>query len=364
MNSLQFPFTVFKGYEEQTKIKHLVFCDYIDKWIKILGKYSKINYIDGYGGKGAYEDKNGVIHYGSPILAAESIERNKNILNREVNLIIIDKNKKNLSNIKKIFDYKKINITPELSNKDFDQTINSILDNIQNSAPTFIFIDPYGFRIKIKTIERIMNIPKSEVFLNFMFQGVNRWLGIQKFENIFDELFGNPKWRDCISLKGSIREKCLVSLYRKELKKIAKFVFFYKLEFPEKKATYYYLIHLTNHVMGCIIMKSIFAKYNHGRLEYRGKRSNQTELFENSENKIFEAINYLKIKYKDKKINYQKILEDNIDNTDFLDSDFRNAIKKMENIDLVVNRIMPFNKNGKLRTSIKPEDIITFNNKC
>ena len=43
-------------YQEQTKRKHLVFEDYFDKWIKILGKYKSLNYIDCFGGLGAYND--------------------------------------------------------------------------------------------------------------------------------------------------------------------------------------------------------------------------------------------------------------------------------------------------------------------
>ncbi|MCK4735625.1 MAG: hypothetical protein KAT65_24435, partial [Methanophagales archaeon] len=64
----QLPFKTWP-YEEQTKMKHKVFSDYFDKWIKIVGSRSKLNYIDGFGGCGAYKDKNGEIYFGSPILA-------------------------------------------------------------------------------------------------------------------------------------------------------------------------------------------------------------------------------------------------------------------------------------------------------
>ena len=42
------------NYEPQTKMKHLIFEDYFDKFVKILGKYYNLNYIDGFGGCGAY----------------------------------------------------------------------------------------------------------------------------------------------------------------------------------------------------------------------------------------------------------------------------------------------------------------------
>ena len=49
------PFKTWE-YKEQTKIKHLVFADYFDRWVKILGKYNPLNYIDGFGGIGAYTE--------------------------------------------------------------------------------------------------------------------------------------------------------------------------------------------------------------------------------------------------------------------------------------------------------------------
>ena len=87
------PFKSWK-YEEQTKIKHLVFADYFDKWVKILGKAQPLNYFDCFGGKGAYEE-NEEIYFGSPILAAEIIKNNETNLKRKVYLIIIDKDNDN-----------------------------------------------------------------------------------------------------------------------------------------------------------------------------------------------------------------------------------------------------------------------------
>ena len=92
------PQTFFKtwDYKEQTKAKHEVFNDYIDKWIKIVGAYNKLNYIDGFGGIGAYKDKSGKIFYGSPVLVAKAIQKIISKLKRVVNILVIDENKDNL----------------------------------------------------------------------------------------------------------------------------------------------------------------------------------------------------------------------------------------------------------------------------
>ena len=62
----------FWNYEGQTKMKHEVLEEYVDKWVKIVGCYHKLNYFDCFGGCGAYIE-NDNIYYGSPIRVAEAV---------------------------------------------------------------------------------------------------------------------------------------------------------------------------------------------------------------------------------------------------------------------------------------------------
>ncbi|HEY3373687.1 MAG TPA: three-Cys-motif partner protein TcmP [Candidatus Aquicultor sp.] len=350
-------------YEDQTKMKHMVFEDYIDKWMKIVGQKNKLNYVDGFGGIGAYQDVNDNLFFGSPVLAAEVAQRATNRLQRKVNIIIIDSDAGNLENIKKIFDHRRISIEPILINDDFDGAINKILDNINNLAPTFVFVDPFGFTLKMKTIERIMRIDKSEILLNFMFTRVNQFLGAPKVEKIFNELFGSTDWQQLKELKGLQRERAIIELYRQQLKKFSKFVYYYRFEFPSAKRTYYYLFHLTNYFKGCVIMKSSFAKFNLGQVEYRGNRfdSNQLTLFNESENRTERAASYMRSEYAGQQKSFQRIVEELIDETEFLESDLRAAVKELEKTDLVkISRIPEKTPKGRARTGIDYNDIIKF----
>lgn len=263
-------------YEEQTKIKHQVFADYFDKWVKILGKYHKLNYIDGFAGCGAYKE-NDQIHFGSPVLAAKIVKENA----KDAALMIIDKKKKNLDNLKKIFEHENLSDMKIIPiREEFDKTINELLNKQSNLAPTFFFIDPWGFKIKHETIKRIMQIDKSEIFLNFMYNAVSRFLSLKKLEPTNTELFGTDRWKGLMTLKGDKREKGIVNLYKAQLEQCAEYVYYFPMEFPHKERTYYYLFHLTNHWKGCSIMKSCFAHFNQGRTVYRGDRSDQRTLFE------------------------------------------------------------------------------------
>jgi hypothetical protein len=317
------------SYEEQTKIKHKVFRDYFDKWVKILGKYDNLNYIDGFGGCGAYKDQKDKVkepYYGSPILAARVIKDNQ----KHVNILIVDKEKENITNLKGIFKYLELDIKPTFINDTFDSAINKILDKVSNIAPTFVFIDPFGFEIKYSTLKRIMNIKKSEILFNFMFNGINRFLSLEQNEQIMNDLFGTNEWKSLSELKGVERENKMINLYRSQLKRIAKFVFPYKMEFPEMRRTYYYLFHLTNHYKGASIMKSSFARFNYGRVEYLGVRGSQLSLFEIGSIKDTEIEDFLVGKYQNTSKTYLEIIEKNIDETPYLKSGIHKALKELE----------------------------------
>ncbi len=349
-------------YQGQTIIKHKVFVDYFDRWVKILGKYNKLNYFDCYGGCGAYIDSDNNIFYGSPVTAAKIIKNNKLSLDRDVNLVVIEKDSDVIDNLKKVLDHVVTEINPIFINENFDTAINSLLDDLESKgttlAPTFFFVDPFGYSIKISTIERIMKVPKSEVFINFMFNSINRSINISSESDKLNMLFGTKAWERIKALNGSEREKEIIRLYIKQTKSFCNYSYAYKMKFPNANRTYYYLVHLTNHYKGCSIMKSSFAKYNSGRLEYPGERVQKNSFFDLPEYKISVIIEYFrKDCWKNKKLSFNKIIELIIDKTPFLEKDIRTALKKMIN-DKEITRIpVTSKKNG---TGLQENDIISF----
>jgi three-Cys-motif partner protein len=337
-------------------MKHLVFADYFDKWVKILGRYHKLNYFDCFGGCGAYEDDNGKIWYGSPIRGAQVIQENRSNLNRKVNIVIIDENKENLENIKKILEYLKIDIKPFFINEDFDKSVNGILDSVGKLAPTFFFIDPFGFKIKMKTLKRIMEIPKTEILLNFMFDPIRRFIEVERIENTLNDLFGDESWKGICKFRGNEREVKLIDLYKEKLKQFSKFVCYYRLSFPDKDRTYYYLFHLTNNIKGCSIMRSCFAKYNFGRLEYRGKLNNQMTFLDFKDIKISKIRDEI-LKSLNTPKSYLCILENFIEI--YLESNIYKAIKSLEDEGKInIVRDPELTKTGRKRESIEPQDLI------
>lgn len=320
----------WKPYEEQTKIKHQVLKEYFDRWVKIVGQRNPLNFFDCFAGSGAYLDKDESIHYGSPILAADIIARNQEQLGRTGQILVIDNDAENIENLKKIWAAKKIPVKMAAVTNEFDTTINSLLDQTKgNLRPTFFFIDPFGFTIKMSTLHRILKIQKSEILLNFMFNNINRFL-IDDLEETLNNLFGGDEWKCCRDLEGAERENKLVHLFRQKLKSFSKFVMPYRISFPDRVQTYYYLFHCTNHLKGCVVMKASFAKVNNGKVEYAGPYSGQLSIAEAPEAKKTEIEKLAVATFAGQIVTFDDLVAKFIDTTPFLESDIRKGLLAME----------------------------------
>jgi three-Cys-motif partner protein len=367
-NLSKFPFD-FEPYQEQTEIKHKVFGDYFDKWVKILGAGcgGKLNYIDGFAGLGAY-GKNGEIHYGSPVIAAEVIRKNNRFV-YQANLTLIDVNPNVLENLHKVLEYKGLlnckGLEFNFINQDFNEAINNYmrLPSNRNLAPTFAFIDPFGFEgIHFQTIKNIMEqASKPEVIINFMYNAITRFLERPDLKETFSRVFGTNEWERFLHLEGE-REQIIIEYYVSKLKQISKFVFPYRLTFPDKKRTYYYLIHLTNHHLGASIMKSSFAKYSLGRVEWLGEESAQTSLADIIGINMNSIKDLLLKRYNKKSVSFKQIIVDNIDTTPYLESQLRDSLKELEKDGMVhIERTPKLGQKERPLTSIQPDSEIYFN---
>jgi three-Cys-motif partner protein len=351
-----------KEYELQTEMKHKAFREYFDKWVKILGsKFGTLNYVDGFAGLGAY-DRKGKLYFGSPIIAAEVLRDNKKFV-KDATLIFIDNDANVIKNLKKVVEYRGLdkcdNLEIHFEHNDFNKAINESLEETKRIAPTFVFVDPFGFGdIKYDTFKTIMDrIGKPEILINFMYNAVTRFLEDERLVGTFTEVFGTEKWKEIVDSTDD-REEKIINLYVTQLRKLANFAFPYRLTFPRIRRTYYYLIHLTNHHLGATIMKSSFAKYTYGKVEWLGVNASQTSLVDILGTRINEIKNYLLEKYDQKSVKYLKVVVDNIDKTAFLESQIKKAIKALEKDGVVY--VERFPKLGR-RTGINENDIIYFN---
>lgn len=352
-------FFVWSPYEEQTRRKHQIVSQYFDLWIKILGRWSPLNCFDCFGGCGAYGDIDHLA-YGSPILEAQRIDANRLRLNRDVRLIVIENDHLNIENMKTAFEKAGTNTRPIYVEDDFDNAINSILDK-SNLAPSFFFIDPFGLNIRYATLVRIMRVPKSEMFINFMFNTVNRFLSDGAIELSLTELYGTDKWKTGILLEGQDRERFLHDLYMAQLKKLGNYVYAYPMSFEGKNRTYYYLFHVTMSSKGCMIMKSVVARVCDGYLGYRGPTQYTPTLFDSPAARIADAKAFLAKHYAGQALSYGQLVGELADSTPYLEKELHTAVKQLELLRNVTIKRVPNASGSKRRQSgVLEQDILVF----
>lgn len=269
-------------YEEQTKIKHRVLCSYAKIWISKLGKYNETMFFDCHAGCGVYTDQEtGEVSYGSSFLVEDIAHEINAKRNGKHYICACEIDRTNHDNFKKVIDDigKK---TISLKNDDFETVLSDPrVKRYYLTHPTLFFVDPFGYTMKMSSIAKMMVNHKNEVFINFMFDFVNRFLSVSD-PAILNEFFGSNDWVNAISMNLAEREKYLVDLFKQNLQKAtnAKYVYAYRLCYADKDQTYYYLVHATNNIQGITYMKDSFASVNNGRVEYLGKHQNSISLFD------------------------------------------------------------------------------------
>ena len=321
-------------YEEQTKVKHKVLQEYLYVWAVKLGSSNDIIYYDGFSGCGAYyNSEEHDLNVGSPIIAKQQFLRAKR--GSRSSFYFNDKYEENIENLKKVF------IKSNTPTNNIIYTIGEFEDNIReflnklekNPKPTFFMIDPFGINAHFATIERIMKIPKTEVFFNFMYNFTRRFTSYKNTEDNITNLFGTNEWLQFKSLNGNAKETALRDLYRHQLKKCAKYVYQYRMSFPNDKRTYYYLFHASNNRDGCSIMKDAFAKINLGNVEFLGPNQpnpNQIALWDLTLDKIETLKSQIWDEFKGQTILYKDIVDRYIDTTTYLERHIKQAILKLK----------------------------------
>lgn len=319
-------------YEEQTKIKHKVLGSYAKIWISKLGLYNNTLFFDCHGGCGVYVDNDGTINDGSSIIVkkiADEVNENRKY---KTGFFYCEKEKGIFDNFKKVVnDYGISKI--KMFNDTFENVIaKPEIKNYYNKYPTLFFVDPFGYNLNLETLSNLLYGHGNEIVINFMFDFINRFISFKGVEDCYNKFFGSTEWKNAGKMAGNERESYLVKIFKDKIKEVtkAKYAFAYRLCYPDKNQTYYYLIHLTNHIDGILLMKSSFTAINNGKVEYLGKRANNYTLFDMESYKMDEATSFLLNKYKGETKSFDNILEEIIEDTAYIDKDLRKTIKDME----------------------------------
>ena len=291
-----------QNYEgrEQAYIKHFFFKNYIETLFFRLAErgYKNIAYVDGF--SGPWQSKNDKFldtSFGIALNAMQMVKARSKANGRQVNFVahLVEQDVKayrKLAEIPKKF--------PELSiqtyNDDFLQVIKPISDAIKIAEYRFVFIDPKGWKIDLKSLSVLLSQQNSEVVFNFMFDFINRFVSHPdpSVLETLDLLFPHTKnWRhklsDCID--ATERKNLIFELFAENLSVAGRYDFVSQTEIlkPTKDRPLYALFFATRHHKGIMEFRNQQIKALKQQIETRGEtkikakesRTGQTEMFKN-----------------------------------------------------------------------------------
>jgi len=252
--------------EPHTKAKHEILQRYLGAWFPILGsKIPKIVYIDGFCGPGKYKGGED----GSPVIAVKEALKHTSILSKsDVFFLFIDERPDRIEHLKTELSSLNPpkNFHPDARVNEFENTLTQILDNLNQQgrqlAPTFAFIDPFGFKgAPFSLVQRLLDNPRTEVFINIMIDFINRFAEhpMSTDRQYIKDLLGVSEEEINKVTSSSDRILAFRQLYQDKLKQHANFVRFFEMRDHRNKVIYY-LFFASNHPLGHAKMKEAFWK--------------------------------------------------------------------------------------------------------
>lgn len=252
--------------EPHTLAKHEILKRYLQAWMPILahGKFKQFIYIDGFAGPGIYSGG----EEGSPVIAIKAALAHIKHLSGKIIFSFIEKDMERAESLEKVIDDipppKTFKIEVE-KGKEFAPTLDKLISFYESKGkylpPTFAFIDPFGWTgVPFESVKKVLSFQNCEVFVNFMYEEINRFLGHPDQEENFDIFFGTDEWREVLKIKEPReRNRFLHDLYIKQLKKHAKYVRSFEMK-NDRGVTDYFLFYATNNLLGMKKMKESMWK--------------------------------------------------------------------------------------------------------
>lgn len=280
--------------DPHTLAKHEILRRYLDAWFPILGSWQgRVVYLDAFAGPGTY--KGG--EPGSPIVALEALLSHPALPKldgcefvftflepRKDRFKVLQEKVAELQNRHSPFPK---NIRVSVLQQTFDEGAAEILSELERQkaelAPTFAFIDPFGFKdTPLELICRLLSFPRCEVLFTFMFDHINRFLEQDSVAGHIEGLFGTTGFQDAASKQRDERKGFLRDLFRKQLKEECGFDYVTSFEMVNKQGhSIYFLFYGTRNIKGIEVMKSALWKVDPGGgVQFLDRFAGQSVLFQ------------------------------------------------------------------------------------
>lgn len=271
MSPMSNDMTIPAAYDgrEQAFIKHVLLQGYLEKLFLIVGlnkasDEAELCYVDCFAGP--WGDQSDRIESTSIAISLRVLASCRQTLarlgvNARVRALYIEQDESAFARLKRYLETE----TPEgiiadALPGDFVKLREEIVRWVGPKAFAFFFIDPKGWKdVGVKVLRPLLQRPKSEFLINFMYDFVNRTMSMESWRDEMISLVG-----EAIKLEGLDpirRERAILAAYRKNLKDC--FPVAPNLKFraraghvrvmdPMKARPKYHLVYLTSHPKGIV----------------------------------------------------------------------------------------------------------------
>lgn len=367
--------------QDHTKAKHELLKCYLEAWFPILtikGFNRRVIFMDGFAGPGIYEGG----EYGSPIIAIDTLVNHQvfdRLSDTQFLFIFVESHRDRYKSLKQqVSNYwsnriggKPDNIVIKICEDEFKRVANQLIEATDKTgsqlAPTFAFIDPFGFSgVPLNIISELLASDKCEVLFNFMYDSVNRWVTSDdpKIAQHFSELFGTTgsKYSEVSNLGDKDRKEFLCQLYLSQLQQIGGFKYVRSFEFisKERGRTEYFLMFGTRHIKGLEAMKDAMWKLDPSSgVQFRGSAGNQTFLF-GPEVDTVPLEKALLDEFAERSIPVDEIEQFVIMETDYKRSHYKRVLKKLEGEGKITCPEPPFREKKRRHGTFPQGTVVDF----
>jgi len=248
--------------EEHSKAKHEILRRYLSAWLPIMSKFNgRLVLVDGFAGPGRYSSG----EEGSPLVMLKAyLEHSyRDKIDAELVYLFIEEREDRAAYLQE--EVAKLdlpdNVKTDIVSGNFEQIFGSQIKLLQEKgqrlAPTFAFVDPFGYTdAPMDLTASILEFRRCEVLIYVPLPHIHRFVGMDGQERAMTALFGSEEWRGAIDLRGEDRRNLLHDLFREQLRAQGEISFVRSFEIVTKNGRGgYHLFFGTDHETGLRAMK-------------------------------------------------------------------------------------------------------------
>jgi three-Cys-motif partner protein len=340
----------FDEQTDQSLVKATIVAKYFDAWASVIVNTQKRNpllsqkiaYIDLFAGPGRYNDGS----QSTPLKILQKAIEKPDIRDRLVTFFN-DKDEAKARSLEKaiaeISEVETLKYQPQVNNEEVGEEIVKMFEGM-TLVPTLFFVDPWGYKgLSLRLVNSVLKDWGCDCLFFFNYNRINMGLSNPMVKQHMDSLFGEERANELRKkLEMAVparRELMIVEELCQALKSYGgSFTLPFRFRDATGKRTSHHLIFVSKNFRGYDIMKEIMAKessraeqgvpsFEYSPADFLPRQSLLFQLsrpLEDLQDRLLEA-------YAGQTMSMRKIYEDHSVDTPYIASNYKEALKNLEN---------------------------------